>query len=446
MNRSILFLILINLFSPLTAQTSGYSVSGGSGLPLLAENKSGLEVYLLNGLSDARITFTSTNQGTHQWYRYRESGYNAVPVPSIQNGNTSYITDVQNGYGYFVGLPTEALPLYVWIFDYSLYIPHFFDLEVEEDDDDKCEYLIIKPDAEAEPLSYFLSTGSPGILERIYNLQYDTQVWMEDINQFVPKEENKKYNDIYEILIPAPLADTHFTLSGDQFAEHFGLTQAIQTDLYKAIAVEAHGIAETSKQHADNEIHQAGETLGGSAPIEYTFTAYANEPVAAFYIWKILQQDSITKEMATIVRYPDKVLRYNFEKDGFYRVELEVIGGNGQPPCSDTPPPFDIIINNTVIRIPNAFSPGSSIGVNDELKISFSSVMSFKASVYNRQGNLLFQWNDPAKGWDGRVNGRFVPTGVYYVIVEYKDSLGKARSMSKAVNVLRSKNLRNETE
>jgi gliding motility-associated-like protein len=98
------------------------------------------------------------------------------------------------------------------------------------------------------------------------------------------------------------------------------------------------------------------------------------------------------------------------------------------------------MIDSTVVKIPNAFSPGSSIGVNDELKVSFSSITSFKASVFNSQGNLLFQWSDPTKGWDGRVHGKFVPTGVYYVIVEYKDSSGKSRSMSRAVNVLRAIN------
>jgi len=117
---------------------------------------------------------------------------------------------------------------------------------------------------------------------------------------------------------------------------------------------------------------------------------------------------------------------------------LEVI--DRQSVCVDTTHFFDVIIDNTVIKIPNAFSPGSSIGVNDELKISFTSVVTFKASVYNRWGNLLYQWSDRTKGWDGRVNGKFVPTGVYYVIVEYKDSTGRNRTMSRAVNVLRANN------
>jgi len=439
MKRSIVFVILINLFLSLTAQ---YSVSGGSGMPLLEKDDSEnrLKVYLLNGLSGVRISYESSTTDNHQWYRYQMNANNAVPVPSVQTGNTSYITDVQDGYGYFVGLPTHPLTSYVWIIDYSRYFPEFFNLEALEDDD-KCEYLTIITDVEATPLNYNTPYGFPENLPRTYRLHYETLEWDENSKQFFQKEQIVERSGlISEIPIKAPLCDTYFTLSGDQFAEYFGFPQAIRSDLYQAVAVEAIGIPETTKEHAINELQNTSNALGGSAPIEYTFNAYANEPVAGLYFWKISQLDSTSTngEMKLIVRYPGKTLRYNFEQDGVYLVELEVIGRNSV--CVNTSQFFNVNIANTVIKIPNAFSPGSSIGVNDELRISFSSVMSFKASIYNKQGNLLFQWNDPTKGWDGRVNGKFVPTGVYYVIVEYKDSSGKSRSMSKAVNILRSKN------
>ena len=438
MKQSLLIGIFFSFFSSLTAQ---YSVSGGSGIPLRAENNTQyrLEVYLLNGLSGARISFTSTNSGTHQWYRYKENGNNPEPIASVQTGNTSSITDVRDGYGYFVGLPTEELPRYVWIMDYSRYVPRFFNLAASEEED-KCTSLKILADVEAEPLTYYLPTGAPIDLTRTYHLQYDTQVWTEDSKRFVPQEENVEFHGlISEMVIDAPLINTYFTLTGDQYAEYFGIPQAIRSDQYTAIAVKAVGTAETSKEHADNEIHHAGDVMGGSAPIEYTFTAYANEPVAALYIWKIMQQDttSATGEMTTLVRYTDKILRYNFDRNGIYQVGLEV--SDAQSVCVDTTN-FNIIIDNTVVKIPNAFSPGSSVGVNDELRIAFTSVITFKASVYNRWGNLLFQWSDPAKGWDGRVSGKFVPTGVYYVVVEYKDSSGRSRTASRAVNVLRAKN------
>jgi len=442
MKKSIVFLIFINLVSSLTGQ---YIVSGGSGIPLRGVNDitNRTEVYLLNGLSGARISYFASEPGTHQWYRYRNSINDLEPVFSYQDGNMSYITDVRDGYGYFVGMPTKIEQHYVWIIDYSRYIPRFINIKTVTGDD-KCEFLKILTEAEveSETLPFNLPSETPRTLyiDRKYQIQYYTQDWNEDNRQFVIVEKNieLKNDQIFEFVIDAPLINTHFTLSGDQYAEYFGIPQMIRSDEYDAIAVKAYGFAETDKEHADNEQHHSGDALGGSAPIEYTFTAYANEPVAASYIWKILQYDSLTNQMTMKVRYTDKLLRYNFESEGRFRVELEVT--NSTSACVDTTVFFNVIIDNTKIKIPNVFSPGSSIGANDELKISFTSVVSFKASVFNRWGNLLFQWSDPARGWDGRVNGVYVPTGVYYVVVEYKDSMGKNRTMSRAVNVLRAKN------
>jgi len=435
MKRSILFLVLVNLFSSLAAQ---YEVRGGSATPLLATKTGITEVYLMNGLSGAQISFTSSNPGAHQWYRYSVSIDDATPIPCTQTGNTSVITGVNDGYGYYVASPIGTG--YVWIIDYSLYVPKISGLRVMEDEF-RCEQLKLVADgANIKPL-YYYTGGMRNTLLRKFDLTYSTLIWNDDQKIFMPVDTTLVFNENEvnsEMPVYAPpLVNTAFSLV-DSFSSYFGLAQAIHSDEYKAVAVEAHSTAETTRDFADNEVHHAGDVMGGSAPIEYTFTAYANEPVAASYIWEIMQQDSITGAMTTIVRYTDKLLRYNFDRNGFYRIALDV--SDGQYVCVDTTQIFDIMIDNTVIKIPNAFSPGSSIGVNDELRISFTSLITFKASVYNRWGNLLFQWNDPAKGWDGRVNGKFVPTGVYYVIVEYKDSSGKNRSMSRAVNVLRAKN------
>jgi gliding motility-associated-like protein len=434
MKQIILSIISSFLAFPLFAQ---YVVLGGSGVPLLAESKNEIDVYLLNGLAESQLTFTSGKQGAHQWYRYRENASEAIPVPSVQNGNTSSITNLQNGYGYFVETPAETLYRCVWIIDYSRYVPRFFNIEAVEEED-KCEYLKIVVDVEAEALNYRLPSGIMANLTRIYRLNYNTKEWDEPNLTFNRKEIDRELkNVISEIVIEAPLENTTFTLTGDQYAAYFGVQHAIRSVEYEAIAVEAHGVAETDREYADNEIHKTGETLGGSAPIEYTFTAYANEPVAAFYIWKIQKKDINTGEITDIIRYTDKIARFNFDRDGAYVAQLEVF--DSKSVCVDTSQVFNISIGKSYIKIPNAFSPGSSIGVNDEFKIAYTSITAFKATIYNRWGNLLFQWTDPSKGWDGRVNGKFVPTGAYTVIVEYTDSEGKKRTASSDINILRAK-------
>ena len=398
-----------------------------------------MEVYLLNGLDGAQISFTTTNQGEHQWYRFTESIDDAIPILSTKTGNTSVITDVNDGYGYYVASPMGTG--YIWIIDYSRYIPTISGLRAMTEDEYQCERLKLAVNADIKPV-YYYTGGRRNNLLREFILTYNTSEWNGAKKMFLPVEVKLELNENEispEIVISTPpLTNTTFTLY-DSFSAHFGVVQTVPSDEYRAVAVEVHGFAETTKIHADNELHSEGNTLGGSAPIEYTFTAYANEDVAASYYWIILQQDSITGNMTTIVQRNEKSIQHNFDRDGYYLVKLDA-GGGGQFVCVDTTQTYEVIIDNTIVKIPNAFSPGSSIGINDELKISFSSVIPpFKASVYNRWGNLLFQWSDPAKGWDGRVNGKFVPAGAYLVIVEYKDSSGKTRSMSKMVNILRKK-------
>ncbi|MDR3340371.1 MAG: gliding motility-associated C-terminal domain-containing protein [Candidatus Symbiothrix sp.] len=416
-----------------------YSVTGGNGIPHVAEEdvRNHLKVYLLNSLQGAQISFTSAGSELHNWYKYKEKALEASPVACVQNGNTSWITDIEDECGYFTGSPTDPETYFIWIADYSLYVPRFFSLEVQEEED-KCSFLKITADVEAEPIVYYLPSGAPVNLARNYHLKYHTQKWDEDMLAFLPQSVDLELKGIItEITIDAPLANTDFTLTGDDFAGHFGMEQTIRSAEYQAIAVEAHGKAVTDKEHADNEVHNSGTVLGGSAPIDYTFTAYANEPVAAFYIWKVMERDSITGAMSTLLRYTDKVLRRTFDREGTFVVQLEVI--DSKSVCVDTTQIFPISIGRTYIKIPRAFSPGSSIGINDELKIAYTSITSFKASIFNRWGKLLYQWTDPSKGWDGRVSGKFVPTGAYYIIVEYTNSRGEKCTVSQDVNILRAK-------
>ena len=431
MKRSLLIIIAAFLFFPLFAQ---YEVRGGSGRPWSAGKNGLTEIYLLNGLEGAQIKFTSSQSGTHQWYRYRESIDDAVPLPSIQSGNSSVITDIQEGYGYYVAAPIGTG--YIWIVDYSHYVARFSGLRVIEDEY-RCERLKLIADADVTPI-YYYTGGRRNTLQRRFFLTYNTLEWQGKNNSvFTPKEKSLNLNEIFpEILIDQPpLTNTTFTLT-DSIALHFGIAQAITSEEYRAIRVEAYINWKKDREFGDNEKHSVDGTtvLGGSAPIGYTFTAYANEPVAVHYKWEILKLDNHTNQYNTIVFNKDRVFRYTFENAGDYKVLLVV--NDAQSICTGSDG-VAVKIDTTHIFIPNAFSPGSSIGVNDEFKITFGSIISFRASIYNRWGNLLYQWTDPTKGWNGMVNGKYVPTGAYFVVVEYTTSEGKRLKKSRDVNILR---------
>lgn len=73
-----------------------------------------------------------------------------------------------------------------------------------------------------------------------------------------------------------------------------------------------------------------------------------------------------------------------------------------------------------IVFVPNAFTPNAQ-GGNDEFKPLALFIKNpanypeglYDLQIYNRWGELIFQTNDPEKGWDGTVGGKPSPVGAY---------------------------------
>lgn len=85
------------------------------------------------------------------------------------------------------------------------------------------------------------------------------------------------------------------------------------------------------------------------------------------------------------------------------------------------------------IFIPSSFTPNND-GINDILLIAGNSFESFQLQVYNRWGSLVFETNNPARGWDGAINDNPSPMGVYAWFLNYsgRDKHGNAISGMKS--------------
>lgn len=84
------------------------------------------------------------------------------------------------------------------------------------------------------------------------------------------------------------------------------------------------------------------------------------------------------------------------------------------------------ISEETLLDLPNAFSPGSGTSINDELKIIKRGLATLNYyKIFNRWGQLVFQTTDINKGWDGRFNGTVQPIGVYVYVIDAQTSTGK---------------------
>lgn len=87
--------------------------------------------------------------------------------------------------------------------------------------------------------------------------------------------------------------------------------------------------------------------------------------------------------------------------------------------------------------MPNAFSPNGD-GRNDTYQAKeYQNLVEFHAYIFNRWGQKLYDWSDPAKGWDGTYKGHDVKDGVYYVLVKARGTDDVVYHIKKDVNLLR---------
>lgn len=83
-----------------------------------------------------------------------------------------------------------------------------------------------------------------------------------------------------------------------------------------------------------------------------------------------------------------------------------------------------VFCERSQVFVPNAFTPNGGLPENRKLMVRATGIGNIRSfRVYNRWGKILFERsnfspNDPAFGWDGRVNGKLADTGVYVYTVD----------------------------
>ena len=191
-----------------------------------------------------------------------------------------------------------------------------------------------------------------------------------------------------------------------------------------------------------DEGEETGTSYSGSAPLTVVFHANA-ENVGVYtphYEWRF------TKEGETqpyLVRYEEET-EYTFTQAGSHRIVLYATFINGNDTVAYTKDywqdaqPITIQISESKLEMPNAFSPNGD-GINDiyRAKNNYQSIVEFDAYIFNRWGQKIYEWHDPAGGWDGKFNGKDVKQGVYFVLVKAKGADGRKYNIKKDVNLLR---------
>lgn len=187
---------------------------------------------------------------------------------------------------------------------------------------------------------------------------------------------------------------------------------------------------------------ETGTSYQGSAPLTVRFCANAENTAgwSTHYEWRFTKEGSDTPYL---IRYEEDT-EYTFTEAGAHRIVLYATFINGSDTIAYTEDywaensPITVSISESKLDMPNAFSPNGD-GINDvyKAKSGYQSLVEFHAYIFNRWGQKLYEWDDPAGGWDGKFNGKDVKQGVYFVLVKAKGADGRKYNIKKDVNLLR---------
>lgn len=191
-----------------------------------------------------------------------------------------------------------------------------------------------------------------------------------------------------------------------------------------------------------DEGEETATTISGSAPLTARFYANAENTGSwtAHYEWRFTMAE---ENDPYLIRYEENT-EYTFTKAGSHKIELYATFTQGNDTVAYTQEywadsePIRVTISESKLEMPNAFSPNGD-GINDmyKAKSGYQSLVEFHAYIFNRWGQKLYEWTNPADGWDGTYNGKDVKEGVYYVLVKAKGADGRKYNIKRDVNLLR---------
>lgn len=194
--------------------------------------------------------------------------------------------------------------------------------------------------------------------------------------------------------------------------------------------------------YVTDEGEEENSNMSGNAPLVGRFQANPQNvgEYSANYEWRFTIDGESTPYLT---RYEENT-EYTFTKTGTHNIVVYATFINGNDTIAYTQEywdeigPMRVTISESKLEMPNAFSPNGD-GINDiyKAKDGYQSIIEFHAYIFNRWGQKLYEWDDPAGGWDGKYNGKDVKQGVYFVLVKAKGADGRTFNIRRDVNLLR---------
>lgn len=438
MNKPSILILSLTLSGAISGTHAAVTFTGNT-LPVLTEQppaSTGLnDIFVIDNIRGVTAQYTGSGANTVKWYRYSSMGGGyAEEVASIQNGSLSTLSNLEGNMGYIVEDGTSRY--YFWVVNYANSPLMLNDLGISPESD--CVNTMLIPEGLGNKITYYSINGAPQTLSRDIELTYTTLTWDNDAAMYRESETVSTYPYLSgTIHTPAPLCNTEFHMSGDKFMQAWGMAAEISSPYYVTPAVSAATSAEQSLREIDNEKDSGSSgSLGGSAPCEIHFSATATD-AAIFREW----QFATDPEFVNLTnRYNEADVTYTFREQGTTYVRF--MASNDAGSCDWYSETYQVDIGESALECPNAFSPGSTEGINDEWKVSYKSIISFECHIFNRWGQTMAELTDPSQGWDGRYHGKIVPSGVYFYVIKATGSDGKEYKLNGDINIINFKDNR----
>lgn len=438
MIRILRLLLLLLGILPLFCFAQSLSFSGNS-LKVLEETpekSTGLEkIYVIYSIEGVTASYTSSSGNRVNWLQYGNlGGGHAEEVPSSQDGNTSTLANLEGDKGYIVEDGDRRYCF--WITDY---LPHRLRLRsaVPAEGND-CGVSIINVEGSGTPIRYFTVNGMQKTLNQEITVVYTTQEWSDQNNNFVETEISESFESLQPTyrLTPPNYCATVFQVIGDRFLKAWNWLESVSTATVQPSSVDARTFAvqDSSDDSGKDMSNQIGSGdiggLGGSAPCDISFQAYVTDGII-HNEWQLTRDSSFEN---IDYRFTTQDLDYTFLEDGTHYVRY--IGSNSDGSCEYVGETYEISIGESRLLVPNAFSPNGD-GVNDEWKVAYRSLLTFNCWIFDRQGHQICHLSSPDQGWDGRIGGKTVDSGVFYYVIEATGTDGKKYKKSGDINVVK---------
>lgn len=163
--------------------------------------------------------------------------------------------------------------------------------------------------------------------------------------------------------------------------------------------------------YVTDEGEEENSNMSGNAPLVGRFQANPQNvgEYSANYEWRFTIDGESTPYLT---RYEENT-EYTFTKAGTHNIVVYATFINGNDTIAYTQEywdeigPMRVTISESKLEMPNAFSPNGD-GINDiyKAKDGYQSIIEFHAYIFNRWGQKLYEWDDPAEDGTENIMGK----------------------------------------